>query len=402
MKECTLAADLEDTHRAIVRAASDAGQEDKLDLSPLAAVNFINSPAQTVNIHDVTFYATSSTSITRALLDAQRERADDDRREALFLRTRYRWVSAYIDAFRPVVGERIDDAVVLAMLAFLEDFSRKLETTSGPDWTEFIEVQTLIGTFERLYGQHLLLMDLKRRDEANEPFSTQFNLAHRRAGLVSSGADHGHFQKSAARLESALRLTREKLGEHDDHVVILLFERSALYRDRGEYPLALKMLRTLLTELYDHHSSEKRWIAAVFKSLGVVSREAHHHFRSSHFLWAASTYDESSGSQDLGTKNLIRLQRKFTAAYLGIRLLLALIVFPFSLIIPTSLTYRLLLTAAVSSAVHPIFLAFTEGLLALIVGAWVIGPSRSRWPVADPIAHMALTMAARDFARRSI
>lgn len=391
------AAKISETRSALVRAATAAVRSDVAEAANVEVVKLINSQvAGPVTISDVTVYSTPTHAITEALLKAEEERESAEKDETVWRRLKFLSVAAFVDQFRLVAGLAVDGSDVPDMLEFLGDFRGWQMKSGNPNWTEIVEILTLLGAFERIYGQHLQLLDLKRRDEEGQPFSTPIQLYRRRADLVGTNADRGYFKKAAGHLDEAMKLARERLGTTAIEIPHLLFETALLQRDRGEYRSAAKTLNALLIELMQNHSSEKRWIAAAYKTLAIVERDHHRNFAATFHLWAADTFEEASELEGTQTKALRKQQRKHLIAYLGFQLLLTLPIYLILGFMTGNAALQLVATGALTSIFYPYYLAFFDGLFGIFV-AWWVGQVSNKWPVASPMEAYLLDVAASQF-----
>lgn len=391
------AAKIFETRTALLRAATAAVRSDVSEPVNLEVVKFVNSQiAGPVVISDVTVYSTPTHAITEALLKAEEERESAEKHDTVWRRLQFLSVASFVDRFRLMVGVAVDGSDVADMLELLRNFRAWQMKFGNPNWTEIVETLILLGTFERVYGQHLQLLDLRRRNEEGQYFSTPIDLYRRRADLVGTNADQGYFKQAAGHFDEAMKLTRERLGTNAIEIAHLLFETALLQRDRGEYRSATKTLKALLTELTQNHSSEKRWIAVAYKTLAIVERDHYRNFAATYHLWAADTFEEASELDRTQTKALRKQQRKHLIAYLGFQLFLAL---PFYLILGIMIgnaTLRAIAAGALTAICYPFYLAFFDGIFGILVARWV-GHLSGKWPVASPMEVRLLEAAADQF-----
>jgi tetratricopeptide (TPR) repeat protein len=345
----------------------------------------------------VTIYATPTAAITQALLEAEEERDWKEQLDSQYQRTLYLCVAGYVDTFRRVSGNDVDDSDIADMLAFLQLFRDMQRRASNPNWPEVAEALTLHGTLERLYGQHLALLDLKRRDAEGEAFSTPIDLYRKRGDLVGTNADRGHYKRAAGLLDEALKVTRERLDPHAAQLVVVQFEKAALYRDRGEYRSAIRILSDLQTELLQHHCSEKRWIAAAYKTLAIVQRESYRNGAALLNLWAAETFEEASELDRTQTKRLMTQQWKYLVAYTGFQLLLAVPIFLLAGLFVEPVIVRATIAGVLAAIIYPFYLAFFDGIFGILVARWAVGRHANIWHPPNPVSQALLESAARQY-----
>ena len=375
-----------------------ATTSDRADVSGLEVIKFVNSPVTgPVTISGVTVYSTPAQAIKDAILDAEQERESAKRDEALWFRTVYLSVSSYTDVFRTLVGDTFDDSDVPEMLEFLKRFREMQLKSRHPNWREIVEALTLNGTLAHLYGQHLQITDLKRRNDAGRPFSTPIDLYRARSDLVATNADQGHFKKAAAHLGEALKFSDEQLGPHDQHSVFLLFETALLHRNRGEYRVAAAIFQKLLTELSRHHSSEKRWISASYKNLAIVERESNRNVLALYHLWAADAFEVASELDQSQTKTLMKQQKKHFIAYTGFQALLALPLFLLAGLFLDQTTYRAIAAGVITAVLYPYYLAYFDGIFGILVARWALGPFANQWPATSPLGLVTVQSASLQY-----
>ena len=395
------AAKIAKTRTAILQAAA-AASSDTLNVANFDLVKIVDSEVGgSVNISDVKIYSTPTSAIAEALVEAEAERESAEQREAISSRLTFFSIATYVEQFRRVAGMSVDDSDVADMLMFLVGFRARQLKASNPNWSEIVETLTLLGALERIYGRHLQLIDLKKRDEEGKYFSTPVQLYQRRADLVGTNADRGYFTRAAGHLDEAMRIASDRLGPHPIEIAHLQFETGLLQRDRGEYRLAGKTLKLLLANLMLNHASEKRWIAAAYKSLAIVQRDHHRNFKAIYNLWAAEAFEEMSELNTTQTKVLRKQQRKHLVAYLGFQLMLALPIYLILGLFIDSRDIRLVSAGALTALLMPFYLAYFDGLFSILVARWAVGPYSNKWPVASPVEILLLDNTARQFRTTS-
>lgn len=306
-------------------------------------------------------------------------------------------VAQYVDHFRGLTGSLDETAVVPEMLQFLTEFRKWQLSRPHINWREVVEALSLFGVLERLYGQHLQLTEMQKRDRQGKVFYSPVSLYLKRSEMVAIRADEGHFNRATAYIDEALGYARLHLGDNSVEEMHLIFERAQLYRDRGEYDAAARTLKVLRAALYNHHGSEKPWIAAAHKSLAIVQRESHHNLAALYNVWSADTYEQASEVDRTQIKRLMKQQVKHLISYAFYRSILALVVWWASGLIVDDVLYRFVISLALIMLLDKPYLSFFDWIFSMPVARWAGGPFANQWPAPQPMEKDLLENASNNF-----